>query len=122
MVVEDRHVAHAQPGLRTVEIDFNSIVIYGNHPEHVIVIDVNVVVVNLLREAGRSNRTGVQVKSNESEGAAMLASVSSDELALTESHIGLVCERRGCAGHRVDAGSSSSNVGKSDEAVEICDL
>lgn len=125
MIVEDRHVAHAQPGLRAVKINFNSIVIYRNHPEHIVTIDVYVVVVDLQWKTEwnlRSNRNGVKVKSNESKGTVMLAPVGSNELALTKAHVSLIGKRHGCAGHRVGSGSISANVGEPNEAIEIGDL
>jgi hypothetical protein len=36
----------------------------ANHPEHIVRVDVHVVVVDLLRNAGLSDRTGVEVKSD----------------------------------------------------------
>ena len=122
MIVKDHHVAHAQPGLPAVKINFNSVMIYRNHPEHIVTIDVYVVIVDLEWETGRSSRTGVQVKSNESEGAVMLPPVSSNELALTEAHVGLIAKRHGFISHRVGSRSASTNVGEPDEAIEIGNL
>jgi hypothetical protein len=125
VIVKDDHVAHAEPGLRAVKIDFDNVAIYRDHPKHVIAIDVNVVIVDLQWDAegaGRSNRTGVEIKSNEGERSVMLAPVRSDELALTEAHVGLIRKRHGCPCRRVRPGSTSTNVGKSNKAVEIGDL
>ena len=54
-----------------------------DHPEHVVRVDVHVEVVNLFSdgEAGRSNRNGVQIKSNEDERTPMGLTVATDELA-----------------------------------------
>jgi len=54
---------------------------------------VQVVVVNLLREGCRSGRTGVEVKSNESEGATALLAVDVDKLALPKAHV-VISRRR----------------------------
>src|SRR3989442_14261621 len=47
-----------------VEVNLDGLVLHRDHPEHVVPVNVRVVVVNLLSEVGRSNRTGEQVKSN----------------------------------------------------------
>jgi hypothetical protein len=52
---------------------------------------VYVVVVDLLREIGRSNRTGVQIKSNKGQRALMRLAVRTNKLALTKAHVGLEC-------------------------------
>lgn len=125
MIVKHHHVAHAQPGLRAVEINFNSVATNWNHPEHIVTVDVYVVVVDLEWDTEwslRSNRNGVHVKSNESKGTVMLAPVGSNELALTEAHVGLIVQRHGRSCHRVSSGAPSANVGESNEAVEIGDL
>jgi len=44
---------------------------------------------NLLEQAGRSNWTGIQIKSYKGEGASVLLAVRTDEFALAETHIGL---------------------------------
>ena len=72
-----------------VEVNLDGLVLHRDHPEHVVPVNVRVVVVNLLSEVGRSNRTGVQVKSNKGERAFMQAAVRTDEFALTEPHVGL---------------------------------
>jgi len=92
-----------------VEVNFESVLIHFDHPEYVVGIDVYVVVVNLLREVCRSNRTGVEVKSNEGEGTAVLDAVDVDKLALPKAHVRLVRERRGHTG-AVRSSSPTSNV------------
>ena len=90
VIVEEIHVAHSQPRTPAVEVNFDSVVSHRDHPEHVIAIDVHIVVVNLI---GQSNRTGVQVKSNKGKRSSVYAAVGTDEFTLTESHIGLVRKR-----------------------------
>src|SRR5689334_17208731 len=63
VVVEGVEVAHQQASSRAVKINLNGAVPNGDHPENVIPIHVNVVVMNLLSEYSRSDRTGVEVKS-----------------------------------------------------------
>ena len=81
-----------------VKVDPDGAVPDGNHPEDVVAVDVHVVVVDL---CGQSNRTGVQVKSNEDERASVLPAVRTDEFALAETHIGLERQPRGDVLHRV---------------------
>lgn len=52
----------------------------------------------------------------------MRASVSSNELTLTEAHVGLICERHHSPGHGICSGPAAMNVGESDKPVEIGDL
>jgi len=80
---------HSKACTRAVKVDFDGILPYGNHPEYVVPINVDVVVVDLCINAGRSHRTGVQIKSNKGECASVVATVRADELALAEAHIGL---------------------------------
>ena len=89
MVVEDIEVAHEQAGPRTVEVDLDGIVPHRDHPKHVVAIHMHVVVVNLLNETGRSNRTGIEVESNKDERALMPLAVCRDEFPLAETHVRL---------------------------------
>src|SRR5580765_7404502 len=95
---------------------------HWDHPEHVIGVDVHVVVVDLLRDVGRSGRTGVEVKSNKGESALMMATVGADKLTLTEAHVRPEGERRGDAGHGVCSGSATADVRQTHEPVEVCNL
>ena len=94
--------------MRVVEVDPDGAVPDWNHPEDVVAVDVHVVVVDL---CGQSNRTGVQVKSNEDERAAMVLAVRREECALTETHVRL--ERHACGGASAGVGShaAAANVG-----------
>jgi len=60
-----------------------------NHPEYVAPVNMHIVVVNLLEQAGRSNRTGIDIQSNKGERTPVLLAVRTDELALAETHVGL---------------------------------
>lgn len=82
----------------------------------------HVVVVNLLREVGRSYWTGVQVKSNKGERAPMEKAIYAYELALTEPHVRLVCKRRSGARRSVRSGPAATDMRQTDEPVEVCDL
>lgn len=92
MVIEDLQALHAQAGSPSVEVNLQCVVFHLDHPEHIVRVDVNVEVMNLCgdREAGRSNRNGVQIKSNEDEGAPMGLTVDTNELTPGEAHVGSV--------------------------------
>ena len=122
MVVEEVEVTHAQARARIVKINLDSLALHRDHPENVVSIDVYVVVVNLFREVCRSNRTGVQVKSNEGERASVLAAVRADESASTEPHVRLECQRRRGACRSVCSGPAATDVGQTHEPLEVCDL
>jgi hypothetical protein len=79
----------------------------------------HVEIMNLLNEIGRSNRTGVQIKSNKRERTVMGATVDSNELALTEAHIRLVRKRCHIACAGVRSGSAASDVRQPHETVEV---
>ena len=111
VVVEDIQPTHDQAGPRAVEIYFHGTVPYGNHPENVVSIDMDVVIMNLFGECGRSNRTGVEVKSNKGERALMLLTIRSNESALTETHVGLERQPHGCARRGVPSGPAAADVG-----------
>jgi hypothetical protein len=87
MVIEDLQALHAQAGSPLVEVNLDGVVFHLDHPEHVVRVNVHVEVVNLLREVGRSSRTGVQVKSNKGECTPMGLTVSTDELAPSKAHV-----------------------------------
>jgi len=120
MVIIDVQPAHVQASLPFIKVNLNGIVVNFNHPEHVVGINVHVVVVNLLRQGGRSDRTGIQVKSNKGERTPMLAPVDSDELALDEPHVRLVRQRH--CGSGAGTGPASSDVRQTHEPVEVGDL
>jgi len=82
----------------------------------------HVVVVNLLGQTGRSNRTGIHVKSNKGERAAVLAAIRTDELSLTETHVGLERQRRGGARGRVCSRPAAADVCQSHEPIEVRNL
>ncbi len=82
----------------------------------------NVVVVDLFGDVGRSGRTGVEVKSNKGESALMMATVGADELTLTEAHVRPEGERHGAAGHGVCSGPAPADVRQTHKPVEVCNL
>lgn len=92
MVIIDVQIPNAQAGSPLVEVNLQRVVFHLDHPEHIVRVDVNVEVMNLCRdrEAGRSNRNGVQIKSNENEGAPMELTVDTNELSPREAHVGSV--------------------------------
>jgi len=94
VIVEELQIIHAQPCPSVVEVNSDGLVLYWNHPENVVGVDVYVVVVNLLGEIDRSDRNGIQVQSNKGERTFMLAAVDPYELALTEAHISLERQNR----------------------------
>jgi hypothetical protein len=121
MIIEDLQPTHSKACSRFVEIYFDGVLRDWDHPEHVVRVDVQVEIVDLFREVGRSGRTGVQVKSNKGERALMAAAVRTDELALGEAHVRLERQRHGT---RTCACSSpgAANMRETDEPVEVSDL
>ena len=119
VVIVDLQPAHTQARLPVIEINIHGVVRDPNHPEHIVPVDVDVVVVDLRR---RSDRTRVQVQSDKGERALVLMPIRTDELALAEAHVRLIRESR----HGVRLGVCSSplpaNVRQADEPVEICNL
>ena len=122
MVVEDVELPYVQTGLRVVEINLNRVRIDADHPEHVIRVDVHVVIVDLLGEIGRSSRTGEDIESNKSKRALVLAAVCANELAFAESHVCLVSQGCGNAGAGVSSGPAAADVRQTNKSVEVCDL
>ena len=122
MVIKNFEVADTQARLAIIEIYIDCAVRYPNHPENVVRVDVHVEVVNLLGKVGRSDRTGVQVKSDKSESALVVPSIGADELALAETHVRLEGQLRRGVGESIRSGSATANVCQSDESVEIGDL
>ena len=105
-----------------VKVDLDGTVPNRNHPEDVVAVDMYVVVVNLLNQTGRSNWTGVQVKSNKGERAVMLLAVRANKGSLTEPHVSLKGQRSSRASQRVCSCPAPANVRQSYESIEICDL
>jgi hypothetical protein len=122
VIIEDLQPTHVQARSPSAEVYLDGVLPHWDHPEHVVRVDVYVVVVDLFGEDCRSNRTGIQVKSNEGECAHMAAAVRTDELALTEAHVCLERQRGGRARGGVCSGPASANVGQTDEPIEVSDL
>jgi hypothetical protein len=122
VIIEDLQPIHLQARSPFVEVYLDCVLPHWDHPEHVVRVDVYVVVVDLFGEDCRSNRTGIQVKSNEGECAHMGAAVRADELALTEAHVRLERQRGGRARGGVCSGPAAANVGQTDEPIEVSDL
>ncbi len=122
MVIEELQPAHTQTRLCAVEVHLHSIVCDRDGPEHVVRIDVRVVVVNLFDEIGRSDWTGEQVKSNKGERALVTATVRADERALVEAHVDLKGQvlRFACFG--VGSDSPAANAREAHEPVEVGDV
>lgn len=122
MIIEDLQPTYLQARSPSVEVYLDGVLPHWDHPEHVVRVDVYVVVVDLFGEDCRSNRTGIQVESNESECAHMVAAVRTDERALTEAHVRLERQRGGRARGGVCSGPAAANVGQTDEPIEVSDL
>lgn len=122
MVVKDIQAAHAEASLGAVKVNFDGTMPDWDHPEHVVPIDMYVVVVDLIRQLGRSNRTGVEIKSNKGEGASVLQTVRTDKLALTESHVCLERKRRCGTRHSVCSCPATTYVRQTHEPIEIGNL
>ena len=111
MIIEGVQVTDAKSGPRTVEVHFNGVVLHRDHPEHVVTVNVHVVIVDLLNEAGRSNRTGVYIESNKGERGLMKAPIGTNELALAEPHVRLERKRRNSTRRSVGSGPATTDVG-----------
>src|ERR1700676_249951 len=122
MVIENSQIADAEASASCVKIHLHCIIVHADHPENVVRVDMHVEVVNLLRDVGRSGRTGVEVESNKGKGAVMTAAVRTDELTLTEAHVRAESERCGDAGRGVCAGPTAADVRQTDKSVEVCNL
>jgi hypothetical protein len=72
----------------------------------------------LLGQVRRSDRTGVDVKSNKDERAVMVIAVFTDVLTLHESHVCAIRQLLGETGAR----ASASNLCVTDHTVEVGDL
>ena len=59
MIVEDVHARHSKACVLAVKVNFDRVIRYRDHPEYVVAVNMHVVVMDLLIDAGRSNRTGV---------------------------------------------------------------
>jgi hypothetical protein len=118
MVVKQLQPAHAKASPGVVEIHLNGIMPHWNHPEYIVRIDVYVEIMDLLREIGRSDRTGVEVQSNKSERALVAATVRPDEFPLAESHIRLVRETHRFTGAR-RAGPAASDMCEAYKPIEV---
>ena len=122
VIIVDLQPTHLQARPPCVEVYLNGVLPHRDHPENVVRIDVYVVVVDLFGEDCRSNRTGIQVESNESECAHMVAAVRTDERALTEAHVRLERQRRGRTRGGICSGPAAANVGQTNESIEVSDL
>lgn len=122
MIVVDIEAADAKARPTAIEINFDGIMVQFDHPENVVRVYVHVVVVDLLREVGRSSGTGKQVKSNKSERTFVNATVGTNELALRKSHVRAVGEGRGDACGSIRTGSAAQDVCEANETVEVGDL
>jgi len=122
MIIKELEVPHAQAGARIVEVNLDCIVLHANHPENVVHVDVHVVVVDLLRECRRSDRTGVQVRSDKGESTLMMAAIGTDELALTEAHVRSVRQLLRGSGLGVGSRATAEDVRQPDKSLEVGDL
>ena len=84
----------------------------------------HVVVVDLMNEieTDRSDRIGVQVQSNKGERAFVLATVHSDEVALTEAHVRPERQNRRVARNGICPGAAAVDIRQTYEPVEISNL
>ena len=78
-----------------------------------------IIIVNLLRNAGRSDRTGIKVQSDENECPMVELAICANKFSLAESHIGLVSEVHRFARISVGSSTASSDVREANKSVEI---
>jgi hypothetical protein len=122
MIVEQFQSSHTEARSCAVEVNVHGIVRDWDRPEHVIRVDVRVVIMNLLGEVGRSDWTGEQVKSNKAERALVTATVGSNERALVEAHVGLKCQGLRVARFRVGPDSAATNERAAYDPAEVGDI
>jgi hypothetical protein len=72
---------------------------------------VHVKVMHLLRQFGRSDRTGIEVQSDKSEGTLVRATVCPDKPPLTESHVRLVAQSDSFSSNGVRSRTTTAYVG-----------
>src|SRR5260370_40081742 len=113
MVIKDFQISQPQSGPPLVEINIDGIVRHANHPEHLVPVNVHIVVVDLLSNIGRSDRTGIQIKSDKAECGFVMFTVCTNELALTKTHIRLEGERHAGTGRRVGYRAAAADVRQS---------
>jgi hypothetical protein len=107
---------HERP--RRIELDSNGVGVKRHRPEQSTGWNLGSIIMDLLRCVRRSNWTGEDVHSYETEHALMEVPILRNELALHETHVGLKCE---CLGE-LRAGSAASDPVQPDVALEISDL
>ena len=124
MVIVDVQIFDAQAGRSPVEVNLEGVVFDLYHPEHVVRVDVHVVIVNLMTEieSGRSGRIGIQVQSNKGERALVLSTVHADEPAFTKAHVRSEPQNRRFARNGVRSGAAAVNIRQAYEPVEVSNL
>ena len=116
--VRDRQTFRVQGGSGRVELHLQAIGLKRHRPEQPAGRNRGRVVVNLLQRVRRSNWTGEDVQSYESEHALMQIAVFGDEDPFHETHVRLIRERAGVLRARARA----SQPRQTDEPLEIRDL
>jgi hypothetical protein len=123
--VRHGHITDMQRSDALVEIGLYGIVRCWDNPEKPVGRDSWTVVVDLLGDIGRSNRTGVDVHSNEHERPVVVLSVLADILALHGAHVGSKRKRAGRVMSREgDAYPSAAAPDHriEDQTIEVPDL
>ena len=76
---------------------------------------------NLLSEVGRSDWTGIEVKSNKGESALMTVTVRADEGALVKAIVNLEGQVRRFASNGIGPHTAALNARQSHKSVEVRD-
>ena len=97
--IEDVHAAHAKAGPLAVKVSLDRIVPHWDHPEYIVPVNVDVVIMDLFIDAGRSNK-----------------------LALVEPHVRLKRKTRHGSTGSVRSHPAAAYVREAHKPVEICDL
>jgi hypothetical protein len=113
--IHHRHVAHAQRSCASPWVDLHNIPRSGNEPKQAVRSYPRVVIMNLLGQVCRSDRTGVNVQSDENESALMMLVVFAHKLTLHESHVSAKSERLGESGPC----ARPTDLGIADGAIEV---
>jgi hypothetical protein len=116
--VHHGHIADTQRSDALVEIGLYGIVRGWDNPEKPVGRDSWTVVVDLLGDIGRSNRTGVDVQSDEHERPVVVFAILADIFALHGAHVGSKRKRAGHPGFMPWEGDAHPSASAPDHRIE----
>ena len=116
--IHHRHIDHMQRSAARAWADLHNVLWRGDQPKQAILCNPWIVVMNLLGQVCRSDRTGVNVQSDKDERTVMMIAIFADILALHESHVGAKRERLSKSG----SCASPAYLGVANDTVKVGDL